>query len=249
MKPIIAITCDTTRPGLHLYHQVGDKYVAAIADHTGALPLLLPSLEQPLVAEDIFGNVDGILFTGAYANIQRELYGLEPAPDDEHQDPLRDKNTLPLLKAAIEEGIPVFGICRGFQEMNVAYGGTLHPRLHELDDRMDHREDTDASIDVQYGPAHKIATVDGGMLAGITGDSVFDVNSIHGQGIDRLADGLTTEATADDGTIEAISVQGAKNFAMAVQWHPEWQASDNAQSLKLFQAFGEAVKSYKDEKF
>ena len=249
MKPIIAITCDTTKPGLHLFHQVGDKYVAAIADHTGALPLLLPSLEEPLDVDDILSSVDGILFTGAYANIQRELYGLDPAPEDEMQDPLRDKNTLPLIVAAIESGVPVLGICRGFQELNVAYGGTLHPRLHDLDDRMDHREDTSASLEVQYGPAHKIATVEGGVLAGITGDAVFDVNSIHGQGIDRLAEGLTIEATADDNTIEAISVESAKSFAIAVQWHPEWQAAKNAQSTKLFHAFGEAVQSYKDDKY
>ena len=243
MKPIIAITCDTKQVGLHLFHQVGDKYVAAIAELTGALPLLLPSLDEPIDIADILGSVDGILFTGAYANIQRELYGLDPAPDDENQDPLRDKNTLPLIKAAIEAGVPVFGICRGFQEMNVAYGGTLHPCIHELDGRMDHREDTAAGIEVQYGPAHSITVSEGGQLAAITGETAFDVNSIHGQGIDRLAEGLTVDAKADDGTIEAISVKNSKTFAMAVQWHPEWQAVSNPQSTKLFHAFGDAVKN------
>lgn len=248
MKPIIAITCDTKQVGLHLFHQVGDKYIEAISELTGALPLLLPALDNPIDIEDILSTVDGILFTGAYANIQRELYGLAPAPDDEPQDLHRDKNTLPLIKAAVEAGMPVFGICRGFQEMNVAYGGTLHPRIHELDGRMDHREDTNAGIEVQYGPAHSIAVRDGGQLATITGETSFDVNSVHGQGIDRLADALMIEAAADDGTVESISVKGSKTFALAVQWHPEWQASSNEQSNKLFRSFGDAVRSYKDNK-
>jgi len=248
MKPIIAITCDTKQVGLHLYHQVGDKYIEAIARLTDALPLLLPSLDEPINADDILNTVDGILFTGSYANIQRELYGLSPAPDGENQDFLRDKNTIPLFKAAVEAGVPVFGICRGFQEMNVAYGGTLHPSLHEVEGRMDHREDISAAIDVQYGPAHSISVHDGGLLAAITGETSFKVNTVHGQGIDRLAEALTCEAIAEDGTIEAISVKSAKSFAMAVQWHPEWQASHNEQSSKLFRAFGAAVQSYKDNK-
>ena len=248
MKPIIGIICDTKKVGLHLYHQVGDKYIEAVNALTDALPLLIPSMEDPLQSSDILGAVDGIVFTGGYANIQRELYGLAPAPEGEPQDSFRDKNTLPLIMAAIEAGVPVLGICRGFQEMNVAYGGTLHPRIHDIEGRIDHREDTTASIEVQYGPAHKVSTAAGGMLADITGKSSFDVNSVHGQGIDRLADSLTMEAVADDGTIEAISVAGAKSFALAVQWHPEWQAETNEQSNKLFRAFGDAVRTYNKNK-
>lgn len=248
MKPIIAITCDTKQVGLHLFHQVGDKYIEAISELTGALPLLLPALDTPIDIDDILSTVDGILFTGAYANIQRELYGLAPAPDDEPQDLQRDKNTLPLIKAAVEAGVPIFGICRGFQEMNVAYGGTLHPRVHDIEGRMDHREDTSASLEVQYGPAHSIAVKDGGQLAAITGETSFDVNSVHGQGIDRLADGLELEAQAEDGTIEAVSVKDSKTFALAVQWHPEWQASSNKQSSKLFHSFGQAVLSHRQNR-
>lgn len=248
MKPIIAITCDTKQVGLHLFHQVGDKYIEAISTLTGALPLLLPAMDTPIDIDDILSTVDGILFTGAYANIQRELYGLAPAPDDEPQDFQRDKNTLPLLKAAVEAGVPVFGICRGFQEMNVAYGGTLHPRIHDIEGRMDHREDSSAAIEVQYGPVHSVTVQEGGLLSKVTGETSFDVNSVHGQGVDRLADGLELEAQADDGTIEAISVKGSKTFALAVQWHPEWQASSNKQSSKLFRSFGDAVKAYKNDK-
>lgn len=248
MKPIIAITCDTAKPGLHMFHQVGDKYIAAIAALTSGLPLLLPSLADPLKADDILSSVDGILFTGGYANIQRELYGLDPAPVDEIQDPLRDKNTLPLMRAAVEAGIPVLGICRGFQEMNVAYGGTLHPRIHEIEGRMDHREDTTASIDVQYGPAHSVTVQKGGKLDALTSDESFAVNSIHWQGVDRIADGLSVEALADDGTIEAISVKDAKTFALAVQWHPEWRASENRQSREIFEAFDQAVQEHKNNR-
>lgn len=245
MKPIIAITCDSNKKGLHLFHQVGDKYIEAIQTLTGGLPLLLPSMDDPVDVDDILSTVDGILFTGAYANIQRELYGLDPAPEGEIQDPFRDKNTLPLIKAAIEAGVPVLGICRGFQEMNVAYGGTLHPQVHEVEGRMDHRENSDDPIEVQYGPAHKVIVSDGGLLARITGKTSFDVNSVHGQGVDRLADTLFIEALAEDGTVEALSVNDSKAFAMAVQWHPEWQATQNEQSRKLFRAFGEAVLNHK----
>jgi putative glutamine amidotransferase len=248
MKPIIAVTCDTKWIGKHLYHQTGDKYLTAITANTDSLPLLLPSLDKPLAIGDILSSIDGLLFTGAYANIQRELYGLSPAPIDEPQDVLRDANTLPLIMAAIEAGVPVFGICRGFQELNVAYGGTLHPRIHEVNGRMDHRENNDDPLEVQYGPAHKVSTVEGGMLAAITGKTSFDVNSVHGQGIDRLANGLMVEAVADDGTIESISVIKSKSFALAVQWHPEWQSTSNEQSKKLFRAFGEAVRTYNKTK-
>lgn len=248
MKPIIAVTCDTTKSGLHLYHQVGDKYIEALTELTDALPLLLPSMDRPIDTADILSSVDGILFTGAYANIQRELYGLEPAPEGEVQDIQRDKNTLPLMNAAIEIGIPIFCICRGFQEMNVAFGGTLHPRLHEVEGRLDHREDTQAPIEEQYGPAHKLTVCKDGVLAEILGVTHFDVNSVHGQGINQIADGLQIEALADDDTIEAISVKDASTFALAVQWHPEWQAHQNEQSSKLFRAFGKAVYDYKNSK-
>lgn len=248
MKPIIAVVSDTKVDGVHLYHRVGNKYIQALLDLTDALPLMLPSMEDPMDVNAILGTVDGILFTGAYANIQREIYGLNAAPKSEIQDFLRDKNTLPLLRAAVKAGVPIFGICRGFQEMNVAFGGTLHPRLHEIEGRMDHREGDDDPIEIQYGPAHNMTVQAGGLFGQILDDQVFEVNSVHGQGVNQLGEELMVEALADDGTIEAISVKNAKAFALAVQWHPEWQAAQNKQSTQMFSAFNVAVQKHYNTK-
>lgn len=247
-KPVVAVICDTVQQGPHMYHQAGDKYVQALARCAGVTPVLVPSFANPIDFEDILGFADGILFTGGYANIERTRYGLPPAPEDEKQDPQRDENTLTWLPKVLDAGLPMFGICRGFQELNVAMGGTLHPRLHEIVGRMDHREDTSAPIDVQYGPAHSVNLREGGTLAAILGETEFMVNTVHGQGINRLADGLTCEAVAEDETIEAVSVDHAKGFAIAVQWHPEWKAWENPQSTKLFEAFGNAARDYKKNK-
>jgi putative glutamine amidotransferase len=143
----------------------------------------------------------------------------------------------------VAAGIPVLGICRGFQEMNVAYGGTLHQKVHEIEGRHDHREDTTRELDVQYGPAHEIDLEPGGALQRLTGQDRIQVNSLHAQGIDRLGPGLAVEARAPDGLIEAFRVEHAKAFALAVQWHPEWKAMSNPVSRALFAAFGAAARA------
>jgi putative glutamine amidotransferase len=140
--------------------------------------------------------------------------------------------------------LPLFGICRGFQELNVALGGTLHQAVHDVPGRMDHREPKDQPLDVQYGPAHPVHLTAGGTLQQLLGVGEIQVNSIHGQGIDQLAPGLLAEATAPDGQIEAVRVRDAKAFAMAVQWHPEWKVLDNPDSVKIFTAFGNACRDY-----
>lgn len=248
MKPIVAIVCDTNQQGPHIYHQVGDKYIQALVRCADVTPVLIPALEDPISPAAIFDIADGILFTGGYSNIQRHHYGEAPAPDGEHEDPRRDKNTLALVKAVLEAGIPMLGICRGLQELNVALGGTLYPRVHEIEGRMDHREDKNAPVDVQYGHAHAVNTTEGGLLAHVTGEDRFMVNTVHGQAIRDLAPGLTVEALADDQTIEAVSVDGAKEFALAVQWHPEWKAWEDEPSTKIFDAFGDAVRGHKTKR-
>ena len=245
MKPIVAIVCDTAQQGPHMYHQVGDKYIEALVRCADVTPVLIPALGTPVPATDIFSFADGVLFTGGYSNIQRHHYGDAPAPESEHEDPRRDKNTLALVSAVLEAGIPMLGICRGLQELNVALGGTLYPRVHEIEGRMDHREDKNASIDVQYGPAHDVSVRDGGILHAVVGETRFKVNTVHGQAIRDVAPPLAVEAVADDETIEAVSVIDAKAFALAVQWHPEWKAWENRQSTKIFQAFGNAVRAHK----
>jgi len=240
--PIIGVTACTKQIGLHPYHITGDKYVRAVAVAAKGLPLILPSLAELIQPSDILDGLDGLLFTGSPSNIEPHLYhGPASAPGTLH-DPERDRTTLPLIRAALAAGVPVLGICRGFQELNVALGGSLHQKLHEVDGFIEHREDPSAPLEVQYGPSHAMHVQPGGVLAGLGLPSDFDVNSIHTQGIDQLAPGLRIEATAPDGLVEAVSVKDGKAFALAVQWHPEWQVSSNPIYLAIFQAFGDACR-------
>lgn len=240
--PIIGVTACTKQIGLHSYHISGDKYVRAVASAAQGLPLILPSLAELLDPESILASVDGLLFTGSPSNVEPFHYsGPASAPGTVH-DPERDRTTLPLLRAAVAAGVPVLAICRGFQEMNVAFGGSLHQKVHEVGRYIDHREQDDAPLAVQYGPAHPLHVQPGGVLASLGLPAEIEVNSIHGQGIDRLAPGLRIEAIAPDGLIEAISVEGVPTIALGVQWHPEWQVLDNPHYLAIFQAFGSACR-------
>jgi putative glutamine amidotransferase len=204
--------------------------------------VILPSLADLLAPSDILDGLDGILFTGSPSNIEPFHYsGPASAPGTAH-DSARDATTLPLIRAAVEAGVPVLGICRGFQEMNVAFGGTLHQKVHEAGPFMDHREDDSLPLEGQYAPSHPVHIQPGGVLAGLGLASEIQVNSIHGQGVERLAPGLCIEAMAPDGLIEAVSVPQGKSFALGVQWHPEWQVSSNPDYLAIFQAFGDACR-------
>lgn len=240
--PIVGIPCDHRMIGPHPFHAVGEKYIVAVRDGAAALPVLLPVLESPIAVEEVLDTVDGIFLTGSPSNVAPKRYG-GPAPrDGVLQDERRDATTLPLIQHAVERGIPFFAVCRGFQELNVAYGGTLHQHVQEIPGRMDHREDKNQPLEVQYAPAHDVNLTPGGRLAAIAGRTVVKVNSLHNQGVDRLAKGLIVEATAPDGQIEAVRVEGAKTFALGVQWHPEWRFWENEFSKALFQAFGKALK-------
>lgn len=239
--PLIGVTACTKQIGLHPWHIVGDKYVRAVVEGAGGLPLVIPALGELLDLPALLESLDGLLFTGSPSNIEPHLYGGAPAPDSP-RDPARDQTTLPLLRAAVAAGIPVLGICRGFQEMNVAFGGSLHQKVHEVGPFQDHREPENEPVDVQYAPRHPLHVQPGGVLAGLGLPDEIQVNSIHGQGVDRLAPGLRVEALAPDGLIESISIEGAAAFALGVQWHPEWQVRSNPEYLALFQAFGEACR-------
>ena len=222
-------------------HQANDEYVTAVRDGVGALPLLIPSSEKPLPVADVLTAVDGLVFTGAPSNVAPSHYGSAARPGTE-LDEMRDATTLPLLRAAIAAGKPVLAICRGFQELNVALGGSLHQHVHEISGRLDHREPQDAATrDIEYAPAHPIAIIPGGQLARLSGLSKAMVNSLHHQGIDRLAEGLAVEAVAPDGQIEAVSMPGAKGFLLGVQWHPEWAFAGNPLSRAIFAGFGAAL--------
>ena len=244
-RPLVGIPCDRRIHGHHPFQRVGEKYILAVRDGAGAFPVLIPSLQPPLPAEDVLSEVDGLLFTGSTSNVAPHVYG-GPAPRyPELLDEYRDSITLPLMRAAIAEGLPILCICRGFQELNAALGGTLHQHLEEVPGYSDHRERDSDPVDVQYGPAHPVRIVSGGVLAELArGAGEVTVNSLHSQGIDRLAPSLRAEAVAPDGPIEAVSLPGAKGFVLGVQWHPEWKFTEQPLSAALFGAFGDAVKAY-----
>ena len=240
--PIVGIPCDHRMVGKHPFHMVGEKYITAVRDGSGAVPMLIPVLSPPVASADLIASVDGFLFTGSPSNVAPKHYA-GPAPrEGVMQDERRDDTTLPLLKAAIAAGKPVLCVCRGFQELNVAFGGTLHQHVQEVPGRSDHREDKDADLEQQYAPVHSISIAPGCLLADIVGAGVFQVNSLHSQGIDRLASSLNADAAAPDGQIEAVSMPSAKAFVLGVQWHPEWRWAENELSRAIFSSFGEALR-------
>ena len=239
MRPKIVIPTCSKMIGYYPNQAVHDKYVDAVASGANGFPMVLPCpwVSSAEDLEQILAEADGVFLTGSPSNIEPHHYA-GPVYEGTEHDPRRDALTLPLVRAAIERGIPILGVCRGFQEMNVALGGSLHQRVHEVGFN-DHREGK-GDVDAMYGPSHEISLQAGGRLAEIIGKTRTTVNSLHWQGIDRLAEHCVAEARADDGLVEAFSVGHAKRFAMAVQWHPEWKWQENTDSQKLFSAFGHA---------
>lgn len=242
--PLVGVTsCLKPRDEIH-FHSVGEKYVDAVAVGAEAIPVLIPALGERLGIDALLDRLDGVMITGSPSNVDPNLYGGPPARADNEADPARDATTLPLIRRALERGIPLLGICRGLQELNVALGGSLHQHVHELPGRIDHRSDKSKPMRERYGLAHPVEIIAGGRLQALfDGAARIEVNSLHGQGIDRVAARLLVEAVADDGTIEAVSVRDSRGFALAVQWHPEWHVLDNPYSRRLFTAFGDAARA------
>jgi putative glutamine amidotransferase len=243
-KPLVGLPADTYEKDGFLFHSLGDKYARALADVSNVLPVMIPSMMEATDLDALLDHFDGILMTGAVSNVHPPHYGEASTVDHEPYDHNRDAMTLKLIKAVIARGMPLFCICRGFQELNVALGGTLETELQRGDGRLDHRAPKSDDTDVRYAPQHAITISKGGFLHHTLGKTETMVNTIHRQGIKSIAPGLTVEATAPDGIIEAVSVKGAKSFAFGTQWHPEYKATQNPDSVKLFKAFGEATKAY-----
>lgn len=239
-RPVIGIPADQRMIGPHPFHAVGDKYVRAVLEAADAIPLLIPALGERLGLDELLVHLDGILFTGSPSNVEPHRYNGSPSMPGTVHDTARDATTLPLIPGAIAAGIPLFGICRGFQEFNVAMGGTLTQRLHEVPGLLDHRDDAEQPLAVQYGPAHDVILAPDGLLSRLSGVTQVRVNSLHSQGVERLAPDLIVEARAPDGVIEAFRVKDARRFALAVQWHPEWQVMSDSFSRAIFAAFGAA---------
>jgi putative glutamine amidotransferase len=246
-KPFIGIPADRRMLGKHWFHAVGEKYIAAVAQAADATPVLIPAMGDTLDLAALLERFDGLLLTGSPSNVEPHHYEGPPSDPGTLHDPERDATTLPLIPAAVAAGIPVLGLCRGFQEMNVAYGGTLWQKLHESG-YSDHREDLGDPLDVQYGPAHEVVLEPGGVLRSFADSDRIVVNSLHSQGVQKLAPGLAVEARAPDGVIEAFRVAQAPTFALAVQWHPEWHVMSNSFSRALFAAFGSASRRRADQR-
>jgi putative glutamine amidotransferase len=240
---MIGIPADRRMLGPQAYHLAGEKYVAALLDAAGALPVIVPAIGRELQLDGLLESLDGLLFMGSPSNVEPHRYRGEPSAAGTLHDAHRDETTLPLIPKAVAAGVPVLGVCRGCQEMNVAYGGTLWQKLHEVAGLMDHRDDESLPLDEQYAPAHDVTLEPGGMLQRLAGGATrLRVNSLHSQGVRELGAGLAVEARADDGVVEAFRVRDAQRFALAVQWHPEWQVMANDFSRALFAEFGAACR-------
>ena len=255
LRPLVGISACLKENGRGGWqHTVGQKYVEAAIDAVGGIPLLIPAAGTAIgndidhALDRVLEVVDGVLLTGSPSNVEPHHYEGEPSRLGTAHDQARDATTLPLIRRAIERGVPVFAICRGLQEVNVALGGTLHQLVHEVPDRRDHRSPKTPSMDDNYAPAHHIDVVEDGLLHRLLGERRVMVNSLHAQGVDRLAPRARIEAVADDGQIEAFSVPDAPGFVLCLQWHPEHKALQNPVSMKLFNAFAEACRQRAHEK-
>jgi len=221
-------------------HATPTRYGAALMGAAGAIPVLLPPVGEAMLAA--LDRLDGLLLSGSPSNVHPGRYGIDGSATPDRHDPFRDGTTLPLARAAMARGMPVLAICRGIQELNVAMGGTLHQEVHKLEGRADHRSD-EGELDHMFRMKHRVSLT--GQLARIVGEGAIMVNSLHGQAIDRPADGLVVEAVAEDGTIEAVRARDAKAFAFGVQFHPEWHFATDAPSRAIFAAFGDACRAYR----
>jgi putative glutamine amidotransferase len=246
-RPVIGVPADRRILEPHPFHVVGEKYLQALIDGADALPMVIPVLAEHIHIDDILRSVDGLLLTGSPSNVEPHHYEGDPSEPGTLHDPHRDAATLPLARRAMDAGVPLLAVCRGFQELTVVLGGSLHQKVHEVPGYHVHKENPDDPLDVQYGPSHEINLVEGGLLERLAGTSNTMVNSLHSQGVARLPDGVTVEAVADDGLIEGFSVDSVPGFALAVQWHPEWQVTLNKFSMSIFKVFGDACRAYSSQ--
>lgn len=247
MKPLIGISCCQKSFGRFamLNHAVSDTYIRAAGEVVGGIPLLIPANGTCADMADLLERLDGVILTGSPSNVEPALYGGNPHPPETPEDRCRDAVTLPLVRAAIKQGLPILGICRGFQEMNVALGGTLHQRLQDLPGRIDHSTPMQAIAKIRHGKAHSLRVVPGSWLHRIAQAREIAVNSLHNQGVDRLAPGLVAEGYAPDGTIEAFRVVQGPGFAVGVQWHPEYDMDSDPVSRRIFLSFADAIAAYR----
>lgn len=241
-RPVIGVICDLKDIGLFPFHAVGDKYVRAVQEAVGDVVLLTAQADINSLMR-VISSIDGLFLPGSLSNVEPRHYGGEPSQAGTLYDQHRDAATLPLIPQIVAKGIPIFGVCRGFQEMNVAFGGELYQHVQEVSGMLDHREPDFGDIPTLYKDTHTVTLLEGSYLSALLGNHEIMVNSLHQQGIKRLADGLIAEAKAPDGLIEAFRVRDAATFAYGVQWHPEWLFNEKPASIALFKAFKEACEA------
>lgn len=245
-RPVIGITGNA--------YLLNDEYpvqacgmhnINAVSQVCNGMALVVPSDPAVSQVDELCDIFDGFIFTGGRPNVHPEEYGEEPTPAHGDFDRPRDRLVLPLIRACVDRGLPILGICRGFQEVNVAMGGTLHPEIRDLPGRMNHRMPPDGSLEEKFALRHDVKLAPGSAFTRIFGSDVVRTNTLHGQGIKHPGERVVIDGWADDGTPEAISIKGAPGFALAVQWHPEWNADKDPVSKALFSAFGEACANWR----
>jgi putative glutamine amidotransferase len=241
-RPVLGFTCCRRSVGAENAQAVMERYLHGVSPHVDAIPMLVPSLPQLMDAEEVMRRLDGILLTGSPSNLQPARYG-DPAPDAEGPfDPDRDVMAAALVDAALAQGKPVFGICRGFQELNVHFGGTLARDMATPGRAIQHHSAEGVAFDAMFAHAHPVDIQPGGLLEGLYGARQLTVNSVHYQGAAKLGAGLRVEAVAPDGVVEAFSRLDGSAPVLAVQWHPEWQPQANADSRALFSLMGRMLR-------
>lgn len=247
-QPLVAVSTDVRQFDNYTWHVAPQQYLEAAVRSAGVFPVLVPSFGDEIDLDSLLGSVDGVMITGSKTNVHPSLYGGDASEANGPYDPARDATTLPLIRKAIERGVPLLAICRGIQEMNVALGGSLATEIQDRPGSMDHRAPVSDDQDKRFAIHQDVSIKAGTCLAGIFGAGSIKVNSVHRQAVDRLGGRLVVEAVADDGTVEAVSVRDSKAFAVGVQWHPEYWAHKDDNSARIFRAFGDAVRSHAAER-
>ncbi|MBN9071064.1 MAG: gamma-glutamyl-gamma-aminobutyrate hydrolase family protein [Rhizobiales bacterium] len=244
MQPLVAVSTDVKQFENYTWHAAPRQYIEAAIDGAGVFPVLVPSFGDRLDLDSLLDRVDGVMLTGSKSNVHPLHYGREATEADGPYDPDRDATTLPLIRRALERGVPLLAICRGIQELNVALGGSLATEIQEREGIMDHRAPVSDDQDERFAIRQTVTIAPGSCLAGVFGAGDIMVNSVHRQAVDRLGGRLQVEAVAPDGTVEAVSVKDAPAFAVGVQWHPEYWVKADGNSRKIFAAFGDAVRDH-----
>ncbi|MGC4026810.1 MAG: gamma-glutamyl-gamma-aminobutyrate hydrolase family protein [Mesorhizobium sp.] len=243
-QPLVAVSTDVRQFENYTWHAAPRQYLEAAIVGAGVFPVLVPSFGDRLDLDTLLASVDGVMITGSKSNVHPSLYGAQATEENGPYDPDRDATTLPLIRKAIERGVPLLAICRGIQELNVALGGTLATEIQERPGSMDHRAPVSDNQDERFAIRQAVSIKPGSCLAGVFGAGDIQVNSVHRQAVDRLGSSLQVEAAAPDGTVEAVSVRNSRAFAVGVQWHPEYWVHSDSTSAKIFSAFGDAVREH-----